>query len=89
MSGDIVARLRDYHATVLAAPPYYRELTRIAADEIERLRAERDEARREYCRGFVDFCPNPAHDHLGLEDAAMEVAKSFGWDCFKEATDEP
>lgn len=44
MSDDIVARLRDYHATVLAAPPYYRELTRIAADEIERLRSERDEA---------------------------------------------
>lgn len=68
MTDDIVARLRDYHAAVLAAPPYYRELTRIAADEIERLRAvveawlkysqraerdietlraERDEARRE------------------------------------------
>jgi len=40
MSDDIVARLRDYNATVMAAPPYYRELTRIAADEIERLRAE-------------------------------------------------
>ena len=40
MSDDIVARLRDYHATVLAAPPYYRELTRIAADEIQRLRNE-------------------------------------------------
>ena len=55
-----------------------------AATEIERLRAERDEARREYCRGFTDFCPNPAHDELTLEEAAMEVAKSFGWDCFKE-----
>ena len=39
MTDDIVARLRDYQATVLAAPPYYRELVAIAADEIERLRA--------------------------------------------------
>jgi hypothetical protein len=46
--------------------------------------AERDHARRQYCRGFVDFCPNPAHDELSLEDAAVEVAKSFGWDCFRE-----
>lgn len=43
---DIVARLRDYHATVLAAPPYYRELTRIAADEIERLRKELADSKR-------------------------------------------
>ena len=50
----------------------------------QQLERERDEARRQYCRGFTDFCPNPAHDHLSLEDAAVEVAKSFGWDCFKE-----
>lgn len=43
---DIVARLRDYHATVVAAPPYYRELTRIAAEEIEQLQAENATLRR-------------------------------------------
>ena len=53
-------------------------------DEAKTMRAERDEARRMYCLGFTDFCPNPAHAHLGLVDAAAEVAKSFGWDCFKE-----
>ncbi len=52
------------------------------------LTAERDEARRRYCRGFTDFCPNPAHDELTLEEAAMEVAKSFGWACFEGATHE-
>ena len=56
-------------------------------NELDCMRSERDEARRQYCRGFTDFCPNPAHDHLSLEDAAVEVAKSFGWDCFKENTD--
>ena len=57
---------------------------RIAALEVwvEELTFERDEARRQYCRGLTDFIPNPAHDHLSLEDAAIEVAKSFGWDCF-------
>lgn len=48
------------------------------------LTRQRDHARRQYCRGFTDFCPNPEHDHLSLEDAAVEVAKSFGWNCFKE-----
>ena len=52
--------------------------------EIETVRDERDDARRQYCLGFTDFCPNPAHDHLSLEEAAAQAAKSFGWNCFKE-----
>jgi hypothetical protein len=75
---DIVTRLR----AVLHNDRSVELMNREAADEIERLRAERDEARQQYCLGFTDFCPNPAHDHLSLEDAAIEVAKSFGWDCF-------
>ena len=86
MSCDIVARLRDYHATVLAAPPYYRELTRTAADEIERLREERDHARREVCElsarcvraDYFLQIKNPTH--LTPKD----VAQSRGLDCFKE-----
>jgi hypothetical protein len=39
------------------------------ANEIEQLRAERDEARREICRGT---------NHPELE------AEERGWDCFKE-----
>lgn len=59
---------------------------RIAFLENERDKAidERDEARREYCRGYTDFCPNAEHEDLSLEDAAIEVAKSFGWDCFDD-----
>jgi hypothetical protein len=60
----------------------HHELLKLVVDGAARLRLERDEARRQYCRGFTDFCPNPAHDELTLEEAAMEVAKSFGWDCF-------
>lgn len=52
--------------------------------QVAELREERDDARRMYCLGFTDFCPNPAHENLSLEEAAVEVAQSFGWDCFKE-----
>jgi chromosome segregation ATPase len=55
MSDDIVARLRDYHATVLAAPPYYRELTRIAADEIERLRRDYSAAEQDHVDAVVAY----------------------------------
>ena len=54
-----------------------------AADEIERLRKERDEARREVC-GLLVAChtdpdddkpdPNLKHIHAGIR----------GWDCFKD-----
>ena len=44
-----------------------------AADEIERLTAERDEARREVC----------THEADTAEDQ-REYAAQRGWDCFKE-----
>ncbi len=86
---DILNELRKRHRNVTGGNPLIDPIQgptmfSEAADEIERLTAERDEARRQYCRGFTDFCPNPAHDELTLEEAAMEVAKSFGWDCFKQ-----
>ena len=82
MNNDIVARLRAWI-------PCYRADTDVAidiaaaADEIERLRAERDEARREVC-GLLVAChtdpddddkpdPNLKHIHAGIR----------GWDCYK------
>jgi hypothetical protein len=64
VTDDIVARLRD----CTCVP--HGEICREAADEIERLRAERDEARRFIC-------------DLSWEDS-REVAKQLGWDCYKE-----
>ena len=68
MSDDIVARLRStggLDARLLCA----------AADEIERLRAERDEARRAIIILLA-----------GTDIAAMHrLADERGWDCFKEA----
>ena len=77
---DIVPRLRLWaegvekqKAVVLAVA-----ITE-AADEIERLRAERDEARREVCELRTDIgFSRPLKPYL------IEFAASRGWDCFKE-----
>jgi len=86
---DIVARLRGHIAITTRVhyakdgypePVYVHGSSPIcqeAADEIERLRNERDEARREVCvlmqrTGFL----------------RGDYAAERGWDCFKEANDE-
>ena len=80
MSGteDIVAQLRAWASTICsirgdATPGRKSQMVRDAADKIERLRAERDEARRECCRHM-------AHGVMSAED----YAKYLNWDCFKE-----
>jgi len=50
---------------------------REAADEIERLREERDEARREVCQYRSTSYP---HDMKEV----YEIADSRGWDCYKD-----
>lgn len=75
---DIVTRLRESDGGY-----FMRSMFTEAADEIERLRAERDEARREVC-GLLVAChtdpdddkpdPNLKHIHAGIR----------GWDCYKE-----
>jgi hypothetical protein len=52
-------------------------LLTVAADEIESLRRERDEARREVCK-----CNSTSYPHDMKE--SHEIAESRGWDCFKE-----
>jgi len=71
MTDDIVARLRNCNCI-----PHC--LCAEAADEIERLRAERDEARRAIIILLA-----------GTDIAAMHrLADERGWDCFKGATDD-
>ena len=67
---DIVTQLRTNSECL--AP----SIMLAAADEIERIRAERDEARREICR--MVFASG------GIRPA--EYARTIGWDCFKENT---
>jgi hypothetical protein len=49
-----------------------------AADEIERLRAERDEARRDACNSHALVM-----DESDFERVALRYAKENGWDCFQ------
>jgi hypothetical protein len=53
----------------------YRRMLLDAADEIERLRKERDEARREVCEW---------EHHWDKTSSEQYYADKRGWDCFKE-----
>ena len=84
MSDDIVARLRDWASCICTVntsvtPGSKARMAREAADEIERLRKERDEARRWFC-----FEARRASDGKNSETRAREIAEMFFWDCFKE-----
>ena len=46
-----------------------------AADEIARLRTERDEARREVCKA-------ESSGRIGRRCTPQEYAKLMGWDCY-------
>ena len=75
---DIVPRLRDY---------INRDDNDIAeaAAYIERLRKERDEARREVC-GLLVACHTDPDDEKPDPNLKNVHAGIRGWDCFKENT---
>jgi hypothetical protein len=50
---------------------------RIAADTIEQLTKQRDEARREVCNWSVG---------VGLKATSQAVAEERGWDCYEKET---
>lgn len=68
MKSDIVVQLR-MNSECLAP-----SIMLAAADEIERLREERDQARREICWMLEHATNDPKEEH----------AKFWGWTCFKE-----
>ena len=74
---DHAAILRQHADTRRRGHSVNPEVLRAAADEIERLRAERDEARRRYCFAMAEH---------GEQAEAQQTAKDEGWDCFKENT---
>ncbi len=45
-------------------------------EQVDTLRKERDEARREVCNWSVG---------VGIKATSQEVAEKRGWDCYKEA----
>jgi hypothetical protein len=81
MSDDIVKRLRDTEGGYTL-----RGILREAADEIERLRVERDEARRRLCVELLEVEGHP----FGWNGSrgAKGIAERLGWNCFNEDPDE-
>lgn len=57
-----------------------------AADEIERLRAERDMARREVCRLQEQV---PINEMDKATTMAEDYAEERGWDCFRDTMNQP
>lgn len=79
MSNDIVARLRYYTQVDTTSPVFIVNADLLkAADEIERLRAERDEARREICN--IVAGKQGKRDNFSPD--AIEHATLREWDCF-------
>lgn len=77
MPNDIVQQLRDA-ACGNDCHCHYCERNKAAANEIERLREERDEARREWCRLWARTD--------GRNLAPTQAARLREWDCFKKET---
>jgi hypothetical protein len=72
MSDDIVARLRVFASEFPTIERWMDNEWANAANEIQRLRNERDEARRMY---LASACS---------EDEIIHEMNRRGWDCFKE-----
>ena len=85
---DLVHRLRLIVAEPAAWCKTDVEYVEDAADEIDRLTAERDEARRMCCEfaAMVDSADTVLMyvDSNRFHEIAMRYMKSRGWDCFKE-----
>jgi len=88
MSKDIVERMRFWSKTRNDNPTAWHLDCGYAADAIERLTAERDEARRSCCEfaAMVDSADTVLMyvDSNRFHEIAMRYMKSRGWDCYKE-----
>ena len=63
------------HIVIIAPKAVRIERDKESADEIEQLRKERDEARREICKNVAA---------ISASMNAKQWAQERGWDCFKE-----
>ena len=92
MSDNIVAQLRLYaEQKKRNRSAGMKLLLSDSADEIERLRAERDEARQRICEMHIHY--SNAYRKVGSQivqcETVQEVARAYGWDCYGEQDDLP
>jgi len=52
--------------------------------DLREAEADRDHARRMYCRAFVDLVVDKRLEDLSLDEAAAKIADDLNWDCFKK-----
>lgn len=81
---DLVTRLRRLADTRRRGHSVHPDVLREAANAIDNLTDERDQARREYCFAFAELTTEPTWEPPTREQAAKRIAKKRGWDCFKE-----
>jgi hypothetical protein len=81
---DLATRLRRLADTRRRGHSVHPDVLREAANAIDNLTAERDEARREYCFAFAELTTEPTWEPPTHEQAAKLVANKRGWSCFKE-----
>jgi len=84
---QIAATIEESGADIFDAPATAVHYIECAIKEIERLRKERDEARRSCCEyaAIVDGADTADGMESGrFYEIAMKYMKDRGWDCFKE-----
>ena len=75
---QIAATIEESGADIFDAPAAAVHYIECAIKEIERLRKERDRARRLYCAALSQIRDNQQDEE--------SIADEIGWDCFKENT---
>ena len=76
---DIVEKLRRLERTIGCSDLCVAMTCRLAVNELEQLRVERDEARREVCEAKTDIgFSKPILSHM------LEYAVYRGWNCFNK-----
>jgi len=80
---DIVDELREIQR--MNTTLHGAQMAARAAGEIERLRKERDEARKQLCeRDAAERTRSAWSNGLSVRYISQDIARERGWDCFKE-----
>lgn len=80
---DIVDELREIQR--MNTTLHGAQMAARAADEIERLRFERDDARMELCkRDAAERTKSAWSSGFSMRYLWQDIARERGWDCFKE-----
>jgi hypothetical protein len=65
------------------APAWAALIVELMSD-LREAEADRDHARRMYCRAFVDLVVDARLEELSLDEAAAKIADDLNWDCFEK-----